>query len=511
MPDTRSDGAAIDAMTDALPDAMTDALPDAMPDAPTGPTVFEVTVPANTPPDDVIYLQSAHQAKAMTRTGPRTWSISLVAADLANLDFDGTTLGYAYTRDAMAYYGGEAVAGDPMQAPWAYSRHATIVPATVADTVTRWRYSPVDGEILPTMSATTATFVPRTTGWTFQAGVQIADYWPGLDDGPAGYVDPTSAAIARTHAKWVQLAPPWNYQSILPHPVLSSDRALIPAYPDADLRAHVQNLKAHGFKVMFRIQVCCDTPTAQQLTGVPTTWYDEWFAQYDAFIQYHALLAQQEGVDAILLDWSGNLLLPGVATAPADAVARWTALIAHARQTYTGKLGYDLLTLGSGDPSQPPWPFTNVAPIASLFDFFGIAMWGPLATTTTPTQAGLDQAVAALFAGTFAAVTNATGKPVIISGLAYGSFDGAAMAAIPYSDPGFSAAFGPESGASLPYDGIEQAMILQAVLTNVATTPTVVGVYPFHYNWVALPKDVGWSMRGKASESVLGEWYTTLP
>ncbi|MCC6997477.1 MAG: hypothetical protein IT370_22870 [Deltaproteobacteria bacterium] len=511
--------AALDANLDANLDAALDAdLPDAaldaaQPDAAPELLSFEVTVPANTPPEDQVFVHSGLGGLPMQRTGARSFRLTVTRDDLMGHDFDGTTVHYAYSRDGLGYYGGEFFPSDPAQIPWAGQRSAAFAGpnATVTDTVTRWRYSPADTETLPTLSASTAALAPRPAGWTFQAGIQIADYWPGTVDGPPAYVDATSQAIARTHATWVQVAPPWDYQQLFPRPIIKNDPALVPGYPEADLRSHVRNLKAHGFHVLFRIQVCCTSPTEAQVATASSAWFDDWFAQYDAFVLYHAQLAQQEGVEAILLDWSGNLMLPGAPSAPVDSAARWNAVLDHARAAYTGRLGYDLLTLGGGDPSAPPWPFSSLGPLAARFDFFGIAMWGPLATTTTPTQSQLDQAVAALFAGTFASVSSATGKPVIISGLAYGSYDGAAQAAISESNPGFAAAFDREATATLPYDPLEQAMIVQAVMANIATTPAVVGLYPFHYNWVSLPKDAAFSVRGKTAESVLTQWYATLP
>ena len=515
------DGTAVDAAVDAA--AALDAAPalDATPDLDATPTIdaapelltFEVSIPANTPPEDQLFVHSGLSGLPMQRTGARSFRLTVSRDDLIGHDFDGTTVHYAYSRDGLGYYAGEFFPSDPAQLAWGSTRSAAFAGpnATVSDTVARWRYSPADSETLPTLTATTTALAPRPAGWTFQAGIQIADYWPGTADGPPAYVEATSQAIARTHASWVQVAPPWNYQQLFPRPIIKNDRALVPGYPEADLRSHVRNLKAHGFHVLFRIQVCCTSPTEAQVATASSAWFDDWFAQYDAFVLYHAQLAQQEGVEAILLDWSGNLLLPGAASAPADAATRWNAVIDHARAAYSGKLGYDLLTLGSGDPAAQPWPFSSLGPLAARFDFFGIAMWGPLATTTTPTQSQLDQAVAALFAGTFASVSSATGKPIIISGLAYGSHDGAAQAAIPETDPGFAAAFGREASATLPYDPLEQAMIVQAVMANIATTPTVVGLYPFHYNWVSLPKEAGFSLRGKPAEGVLTQWYGTLP
>jgi hypothetical protein len=347
-------------------------------------------------------------------------------------------------------------------------------------------------------------------GREFMAGIQIADYWPG-DESGFQVVDSTSQAILRTKANWVQIAPPWNYRQHFPLPLIENSRELIPGYPDASLRGHVQNLKSQGFKVLFRIQVCCNSPTPEEIEGVDSAWWDVWFQQYENFVLYHANLSREEGVDAILLDWSSAFAVPSPQSGgPADYVERWTALMGRARHAYSGPFGIDMVWGSSVGSYGVPWPYTDFKPILHLFDFLGIAIWGGLSDNFSPTQDLLDQNAEALLTGTFDPVTAETGLPVIISGVAFPSCDGASTNSFGGNDPNFSAEFGPESRITMLYDGIEQAMVYQGLLKAIAHHPGVIGMYPFHYNWTSLPLGQNVSIRGKAAEKVVTEWYTFI-
>jgi hypothetical protein len=341
------------------------------------------------------------------------------------------------------------------------------------------------------------------------AGIQIADYWPGDDIG-FQVVEPTSKAIARANATWAQVAPPWNYERLFPLPIIRAGRDLIPGYTDASLREHVRNLRSHGLKVLFRIQVCCAPPTHEELENVSAAWWDEWFRQYEGFVLYHANLAREEGVDAILLDWSANLTVPANG-GPDDYVSRWEGLMGRARKAYSGPFGIDTLAGSPAGSYAEPWMFNEFRPFLHLFDFVGVALWGGLSDNASPTQGLLDLNAEALAEGTLDAVTRATGLPTVVSGAAFPANDGTSINARDVSEPNFAGEFGPESALTLPYDGLEQAMVYQALLKAIAGHPGVIGFYPFHYNWTSLPLGLNYSIRGKAAERVVTEWYGSIP
>jgi len=255
---------------------------------------------------------------------------------------------------------------------------------------------------------------------------------------------------------------------------------------------------------MLRVQVCCTSPG--DTTTRDSAWWDEWFAQYEAFLVHHAAIAEQEDVDSLLLDWAGHIALPGVPGAPADAATRWHDLLEAVRAEFTGPVGFDLLVAGT--PEEYPYggPWGGVAPIAGELDFLGMSVWMGLSSDPNATQEDLSAKVDERFALTLDAVHTESGLPLVLSSIAYGSYDGAAASALDVYEVALVGHF-PESECSLVYDGVEQAMLYHALLEGVASRPHVVGSYPFNFGWIAQPAAPDYSLRGKAAEGVLRAWY----
>jgi hypothetical protein len=93
-----------------------------------------------------------------------------------------------------------------------------------------------------------------------------------------------------------------------------------------------------------------------------------------------------------------------------------------------------------------------------------------------------------------------------LSSIAYGSFDGTAVGDRDVWEVALVAFF-PEADLVLVNDPVEQAMVYQGTLKAVAARPHIVGTYPFSYNYIAIPLAPDYSIRGKAAEGVLAEWY----
>ncbi len=408
-------------------------------------------------------------------------------------------LAYAYTR-GQGIYGGEYFSDDPAQEIWNVHRKVSAALAsTVRDTVLRWRWFPGDAETLPKYDAKLTAFKPRVAGWPFMAGVFMDDYWwPEL----APIVSTTHVALKRMGADTIQIAPPWDYEKLDPLPEIKNAGPSKSQYTDDALRAQLKAIKADGFRIFLEPQVCC-TPIPE--TRSPA-WVDEWFVQYEAFFVHHAKIAEESGVEAILMDWSGAAFLPGNPGAPANATARWKQLIAATRAVYKGKLGFNLLVFQLAGQRGPATFWDNLAPIASEFDFLGVAVWQGFATKKDATQTEIDGEVESTFAARLDPIFASTRLPQVLTAVAYGSFDGGAIAQLDVYDVAIPP-FGPEKDSKLVYDGVEQAMVYQAILQAVAARPHVVGVFPFLTHYVALPKAPDYGIRGKAAEGVLSAWY----
>ncbi len=473
---------------------------------------FVVEIPSNTPTEDRIFFRSGpFVAIPMEQTGPTMWAITLTEEDLkgeTGPEYQGAALEsgvlhYAYEH-GQGYLGGEFFPDDPVQEEWWIYRAAPFNPgAEQRDKVDRWRFSFPQGESPPSAAAALTDFVPRVAGMEFQAGIQVNDFW-SIDLEPL--LASTDVAIRRTNATWIQIAPAWDYGRLDPLPTIVGDSGTVPSYDDNALRRHIGQVKVDGFSVLLRVQVCC-TP-APDTTSKDQAWWDEWYAQYESFVVHHARIAAEAQVDAILLDWSGHIALPGAPGAPVDAAERWGRMIAAMREVYGGPLGWDLLIGGRSGDYGEPWPWPNFRTIAHLFDFLGMSLWQGLADTTTPTQEELDTVVEAAFAASLDEVYKAIPLPQVLSSIAYASYDGGAMATLNVDDVALVPFF-QEGKNVLTYDAVEQAMVFQAVMKAAARRPYIVGAYTFNYSYIAMPRAPDYSIRNKPAEQVVSEWYAT--
>jgi len=487
-----------------------------------GEMVFTVTVPNNTPEEDRVFMVSgAWKVFALERTGPNTWSIALTEADFGDplwregaqdykaaiFNSDTKQLSYAFTR-GQGYLGGEFLAGDPYEG-WNIGRTTIFVPGTVqVDTVGRWRWFPPDGEMVPSYQATLTQWLPRLNGAEFEAGVFLADYW--FEHLTAVTRSTNQAARRNANATWAMIAPPWDYRQIDPVPIISNVGVSVPAYPTEDaLRGHIRDIKADGLKVTMEAQICCRETEVGDTSTRSEAWFTAWFDQYEAFLLYHARIAAEEGVDKLLLYWAADQV---VSTSDSRRHQlfddRMREILLKVKSVYSGPIGYSIIISQGKGIYQPPWPYESgsLTAIEDLIDFWGVHVWQGFATTNNATQADLDDEVERVFAATLDPVYLASQKPLVLVSIAYGSYDGAAK-----SDKNvFEVAlvpFFPEGNNTLVYDGIEQAMVMQAVMRAVAKRPFILGSYPFGYQYNALPLSPDYSIRGKPAERTLGEWY----
>ena len=486
------------------------------------PRTITVDVPANTPGEDTVYLQSGAVIMwPMTRVDEDTWTLTLHESDLVNPAYgseeayrgpwyakDSETLFYAYTR-GFDYIGAEALAEEPYQ--WFGKRQGVVKPgATLHDEVTRWRWMPADGVTLPTYAPTLKTWKPRLDGLEFQAGVMETDYW---FDVLKPVVGPTTLAAKHAAiATWVELAPSWGYAQVDPLPILSNldeadGRVEEGRYSEADLRTHIRESKARGLKVLLQPQICCNGPNGQTLGEA---WYRQWFDQYEAFLLNHARIAAEEGVDSIGIesrDAAHVSALPGYQPAFPWFEQRWRELMAHVRAVYHGPIGYaGGLIRPVDDTPGNAWGYLDSKPILDLFDYFGVFMWAGLAVGNDDTQAQITARVQKLFDSEIRPIFEDTGKPFILTQVAYGSYDGAARNYMTDVDLAVTY-YHPEKDNTLADDPIEQAMVYQAIMQAVADRPYIIGVYPFGYSYLSLPLSPDHSIRGKAAEGVLAAWY----
>ena len=481
------------------------------------PMTFTVTVPLNTPVEENVFLVSGpFKIYPMDKIGERTWVVELKEEDLkddfgrvgddskpAAFDFGTQEFWYAFSH-SQDYLGGEFLPGDPTQEEWWVFRSVKFSPGnTQVDTVERWRWFPPDGETVPAYPATLTAWQSRVDNSEFEAGVFFADVW---HDNQHLVTHPTNiAAKQNAKATWVQIAPPWDYTQLDPVPVMSNVGVQIPSYKDEQsLRGHIRQIKADGLKVTLEPQVCCVSLGDTSLRD--DTWKMAWFDEYEKFLLYHARIAEEEGVDKLLLDWSSNNVIP-VIQANSQYEARWRDLMAKVKNLYSGPIGYSVLLLGNVGSYNAPGPKSGQESIKDLFDFWGLHFWQGLASTNLASQSDLDNEVELVFVNSIDPVYASDLKPITLASIAYGSFDGSAIGDKGVYEVAVESYF-QEGATVLEYDGIEQAMIIQAIMKAIAKRPYIVGAYPFLYQYVAQPLSPDYSIRAKPAEGTISEWYS---
>ena len=479
---------------------------------------FSVTVPANTPEEDSVFMVSGpFMVYPLEQTGPHIWSLELSVVDMddpagrqgsdsrgAAFDERSQQFSYAYTR-GQDYFGGELLSDDLPSGEWSTGRTATFASgARQEDTVARWRWFPPDGEEQEKYPATLTDWVPRFEGAEYEAGVFLADIW---DDNLSAVTRSTNEAAKRgASATWVLIAPPWDHQELDPLPIISNEDVPVPAYPDeATLREHIREIKADGLKLTMEPQVCCQPTGDTSKRG--DEWLMAWMDQYESFLLYHARIAQAEGVEKLLLDWGANFVLPaGDHQELGWLEPRWKEMMANVRSAYEGPIGYSLLAGWDQGNYDPPWPATALEPIQEEFDFWGVHLWQGLASSGDATQGELDAEAEQIFAQMLDPLHATDGKPIVLASIAYGSFNGGTVGDKSVWQVALEA-YSPEGETTLVYDGAEQAMAMQAIMRAVAKRPFIVGSYPFLYQYNGQPLSPDYSVRGKPAEGTLAEWY----
>jgi hypothetical protein len=484
---------------------------------------FTVDVPANTPLEDKVYLQSGWvKVWPMERVDEDTWTLTLREIDVdptnpaygadetyigpwIDVDITGTkTIGYVFTR-GWNYQGTEALVEEGPQNQWAIARNEVLEAGKAYhDVVERWRWLPADNTPSPVYDPVLTAWERRINDTEFQGGVFLLDIYR---DELRPMMGPTNKIAKHdANATWVEIAPPWDYLQIHPVPILHAQNEVLPAYRTKDdLRTHIREMKSLGLKVLMEPQICCNGPPQQEFSEA---WYKAWFDQYEVFLLYHARIAADEGVESMLFDLVAITVgaLPGSEDALPWFEERWRELVSNVRAIYSGPIGYAVSLGGTVGEYRPPGPYEELRPILDLFDYIGVAVWSGVAVSNDDTQDQITENVERLFENTLQPIFDETGRPVILYSVAFGSYDGAAKNEFGVGPVGDHVWY-PEQDSQFVNDPIEQAMVFQAIMRAVAERPYIVGVYPFSYSYLAFPNAPDYSVRAKPAEKVLAAWY----
>jgi hypothetical protein len=248
----------------------------------------------------------------------------------------------------------------------------------------------------------------------FQSGVCLA-HEGGLE---GGYL---SAACGRELVRlraagidWISLTP-FGYLPSRDTPVIVSGRDAGPDQEsDEALCEAAARARAAGLRVWLKPHLWTRGFVGDLEFG-PAGW-PTFFAGYREFILHHALLAEREGMDGLVI---GHELT----TAALGHPERWRALIAEVRRVYRGTLTYGA-NWGEEVRGIAFW---------DALDVIGVSFYTPLADTPTRDvsrlEAGARRALADL-----RTVARRAGRPVLILEAGYAPHAGTAVK--PWEDRG---------------------------------------------------------------------------
>lgn len=467
---------------------------------PNSPILFEVTVPADTPAGDSVYIQFNSFGWTppipMWSKGNNQWAYKLYGP----LNIIGS-FGYRYCRNAQC---GSA---DDVQTA-GQNAHGLVVTASIApqdifDTVHQWMW-PQTGSS-PTIIATD---IPgRGTG--FFAGVEYqSDYHPN----DLIFNPPALQNVQALGSNWVFLTPSWTYS--LQSPLLFSEAPGRDAFW-TDTASMVSQARAINLNVALFPQPRFSGTADDFWAAAPRDagWWDNWFNHYRAFAVHYADLAAQTGAQAVVIggDWiapalpSGTLANGSPSGVPADAETRWKNIIAEVRQHFRGTVLFAL-----------PYTITDIAaPVNILTDVDGLyLLWfAKLSDSPTPGKAELLAEAGRLLDENVAPVQQQVNKPVII-GLAYPSSTYSATGCIPNGSGGcldWTALSRPRDDLStVDLDLQQQADIYEALFNAINARSWVSGLVSRGYFMPVALQDKSASVHGKPAADLLWYWFPRL-
>lgn len=285
--------------------------------------------------------------------------------------------------------------------------------------------------------------------------------------------DEALVGIAAVGANWVQVVPTW-YQAT---PTSSDIDPRTSTVDDADLRHVIELAHTRGLKVLLKPHV--DIDNSGDRARINPTDRDAWFSSYRRFITHYSVIATELGVDQFAVGTE----LAGVS----GDRSRWLETIADVRESYFGQLVY------AANHSE----YATVA-FWDAVDLIGVDAYWSLSKQPTTDVALLRHALESR-RGELAALSERVGRRILFTEAGFASQRGSTTA--PWS----------ASVSGLPAQD-EQAAAYEAMLATFTGQPWWAGVFFWTWSVSQLhdldpPEAVDHSVRGKAAQSVLHDWW----
>jgi hypothetical protein len=453
-----------------------------------GPVTFNAVTPPGTPTNDKIYIQFSPfqgiwmRPIPMWMIAPQQWTYTLESP----LEWPGA-VAYRYCRNGMCGLADDlATTGDQATGR---QFQVTSAPQMIVDTVLGWSNWPdTSSAVIPAPSAAIRSSI--------RFGVMFS---PGRWSPP---YDSTIADLGSLRAGTVFLSPQWYLGANAPLPEIRYLPELASPLRQ-DVIYQLASLRAAQIHPAL-------APTLGALSGTTsdwwdtaprdTAWWDAFFQGYSNLLYTYADIAQQNGVEELVIARSEILpAMPGNPGTPADIETRWRVLVRNVRQHYAGKLAVEL-PLTDAFPSSPQF-FDEV-------DEFIVRVSGPVASGANSPEE-MKTAAGALLDDKLAGLRT-LGKPIFLAP-AYASLGGA-DAGCPHDAmasclPIQSIFPGPGLALTLSPDFDAQTRAYQALLLAASDREWISGFFSWGYFAPAALRDASPSIHGKPVELYLAGMF----
>jgi hypothetical protein len=447
---------------------------------PSAPILFEVTAPAITPGTDTLSIQfnpyGWTEPIPMWPRGNNQWIYQLYSPLNILGNFE-----YRYCRNDQC-----GVADDVMTSTGGVGRpvSTSLTQQDLQDTIANWSW-------LDSNSPSSVIGSPVTPRTGFSAGVEFQG---GYDPTWQPWIPLAIQNIQGIYSNTLVIDPTWTVKRTAPFifsPIPGKDALW------SDSMVTVNQARAANLNVaLFPTPNLPGEPSAWwNSTAHDPAWWDAWFNRYAAFAAYHADLAEQSGSQLLILggDWvipalPGGQINGSSSGVPADAPARWQAIISDIRDRFKGSV-YWALSYPGGLSTAPD--FLN------SLDGIYLLWYAPLSGSSVETMTTSAGEMMDTDIQPFEVKIN---KPLILA-IAYPSADGSANASLPISvilQPG-------NSGSPVNFQA--QADAYQAMLNAVNDRAWLSGFISRGYFPPAILQDPSASIHGKPASDVLWYWY----
>jgi hypothetical protein len=374
----------------------------------------------------------------------------------------------------LAGVDGPAAIGRVLAAEPAPHLNALCATARVQATAVRVRYSSLSDSLARIGRAERGSLRPKPwrPGDGFQSGVCLA-HAVSLE---RGYLSASCAAELKTlrgmGAGWVSLTPFGYLPSQSTPQIRPSSEGGTNEETDESIVEAGRRARAEGLRVWLKPHLWT-RGWIGELAFSPAGW-DEFFQQYREFILHYALIAEREGFDGLVV---GHELV----TSSLGFPDRWRAIIGDVRRVYGGTLTYGA-NWGDEVKKIQFWDALDVVAV-SFYEPLAEAKASSVATL----RAGAQKALAGL-----KAISDRTGKPVLLAEVGYAPMDEAALR--PWEER--------QGGIDLE----TQRACYEALVGAMDGQSWIAGA--FFWKWftsaeIGGPQDSSFSPRGKPAETVM--------